>query len=155
MTIEDFLEELVGEIWDEDDVVDRDFIKLGGNRFRVSPRLTFGELCSRLNEPCPIPGDRPLLSLILEHFGRIPEEEESFLCGPFEITAEQVENGRVLSAEVRLLSAEELEERLAAAREEEQKRAEEEAEESDTSLLSRLIRPRSDPDEKKKGGEDA
>ena len=36
VTIEDFLEELVGEIWDEDDVVDSDFVKLGGNRYQVN-----------------------------------------------------------------------------------------------------------------------
>ncbi len=161
VTIEDFLEELVGEIWDEDDVVDRDFIKLGGNRFRVSPKLTLGEICARLSTDCPpgVPADRPLLSLILEHFGRIPEEEESFLCGNLVIEAEQVENGRVTSAGIRLLSDEELEEHLA-----EERRKEEETEDGDEgagtegSILSRLIRPHADPDERgdrgAKGGED-
>ena len=53
ITIEDFLEELVGEIWDEDDVVDKNFVKLGGNRFEVNTRLTLGEICERIGTPCP------------------------------------------------------------------------------------------------------
>ena len=48
VTIEDFLEELVGEIWDEEDVVDYDFYKLGGNRFSVSARLRTGEAFERM-----------------------------------------------------------------------------------------------------------
>ncbi len=165
VTIEDFLEELVGEIWDEDDVVDRDFIKLGGNRFRVVPRLTVGELYARMGAECPsrATADRPLLSLILEHFGRIPEEEDSFLYDRLKITIEQVENGRVLSVELHLLSDEELEElkeKQRAAEEAQRERAEEE----ESSLLSRLIRPKAEsedsPDksgdeENGEGGEDA
>lgn len=108
ITIEDFLEELVGEIWDEDDVVDKNFVKLGGNRFRVNPRMTLGEVCHRIGTK---PTDkrkasRPLLSLILEHFGRIPEEEEIFTLGDFEITIENVEENKVTSVDVHLLSPE-------------------------------------------------
>ena len=36
VTMEDILEELVGEIWDEDDVVREDFKPIGGNRYEVS-----------------------------------------------------------------------------------------------------------------------
>ena len=108
ITIEDFLEELVGEIWDEDDIVDKNFVKLGGNRFRVNPRMTLGEVCHRIGTK---PTDkrkasRPLLSLILEHFGRIPEEEEIFTLGDFEITIENVEENKVTSVDVHLLSPE-------------------------------------------------
>ncbi|MBE6723750.1 MAG: HlyC/CorC family transporter [Ruminococcaceae bacterium] len=154
VTIEDFLEELVGEIWDEDDVVDRDFIKLGGNRFRVTPRLTVGEIWNRTGTEVPAPAgaDRPLLSLILEHFGRIPEEEESFLFDRLEITVEQVENGRIVSVEVHLLSDEELAE-AHAVREKEKTGAEEENS-AEGSLLSRLIRPRSEPDPEPDGGKE-
>ena len=110
VTIEDFLEELVGEIWDEDDVVDRDFIKRGGNRFEVNTHMTLGEIHSRLSlDPLPpSTASKPLLSLLLEHFGKIPEEDESFLYDHLEITVESVENGRVDSVIVHLLSDEEL-----------------------------------------------
>ena len=156
VTIEDFLEELVGEIWDEDDVVDRDFIKLGGNRFRVSVKLTLGEICSRLGTDCPegLAPDKPLLSLLLEHFGKIPEEEEEFRRDRLEFTVEHVENGRVVSADIHLLSEEEAAEKEA---EEAAAHAEEEEEDADGEpMLARVLRrisPDSDDErEHEKGG---
>ena len=104
VTIEDFLEELVGEIWDEDDVVDRNFIKLGGNRFLVNTHLTLGEIAKRLgikpfSSASPI---RPLLSVVLEHFGKVPEEEEVFTLDSVEITVDTVENSVVQNVVIRI-----------------------------------------------------
>jgi CBS domain containing-hemolysin-like protein len=97
VTIEDFLEELVGEIWDEDDVVDPDFIKLGGNYFRVTSRMTVGEAFSRIGLPVPAPtsAQKPLISFILDTLGRMPEEEESFDFQDVEIIADEVKDGRL------------------------------------------------------------
>ena len=113
VTIEDFLEELVGEIWDEDDVVDRDFIKLGGNRFRVNTHMTLGELAGRLGLEPPPAADKPLIALLLEHFGKIPEEDDTFLYDRLEITVGPVEGGRIGTVDVHLLSEDELEARRA------------------------------------------
>lgn len=38
VTVEDIVEELVGEIWDEDDVVEESFVPLGGGRYEVDAR---------------------------------------------------------------------------------------------------------------------
>ena len=111
VTIEDFLEELVGEIWDEDDVVDDNFVKLGGNRFLVNTHMTLNELCDRIGIDCPDArsAEFPLISILLENFGKIPEEEESFiLSDTLEITVEEVENNRVKSVVAHLLSEEDL-----------------------------------------------
>ncbi len=112
VTIEDFLEELVGEIWDEDDVVDDNFVKLGGNRFLVNTHMTLSELCQRIGVDCPDErsAEFPIISVILEHLGRIPEEDddESFIYGNLEFSVEEVENHRVVSAVIRLLSDEDL-----------------------------------------------
>jgi CBS domain containing-hemolysin-like protein len=97
VTIEDFLEELVGEIWDEDDVVDPDFIKLGGNYFRVTSRMTMGEAFGRIGLPAPAPAvaQRPLISFVFDTLGRMPEEEESFDFEDVEIIADEVKDGRL------------------------------------------------------------
>ena len=97
VTIEDFLEELVGEIWDEDDVVDPDFIKMGGNYFRVTSRMTVGEAFFRIGLPAPAyhVAQKPLISFILDTLGRVPEEEESFDFQDVEIIADEIKDGRL------------------------------------------------------------
>lgn len=93
-TVEDFLEEIVGEIWDEDDIVDKNFIKLGGNRFLVSTELTVGDVFRRLKLRLP---DRSLAKKriydwVLENFDQFPAEDESFIYHKFEISIEEIED---------------------------------------------------------------
>ena len=98
-TIEDFLEELVGEIWDEDDVVDENFLKLGGNRFSVNPQCALDEVLRRIGLEN-IPDDtRAVGAWALERLGHIPEEEDSFSL-PFgndmlTVTVEEVSETRI------------------------------------------------------------
>lgn len=105
ITIEDFLEELVGEIWDEDDVVDNDFVKLGGNRFRVSTHLICGEVCERMGIPCPaaVNPARPILSLLLEKFDKLPDEDDCVTVGGLEFTVGEVTDGRIKDVTIRIL----------------------------------------------------
>lgn len=111
VTIEDFLEELVGEIWDEDDVVDQSFTKLGGNKFRIDTKMIISEAFAKMH--CEVPdghiAPRPILSWIIETFGKIPEEGDSFTYKNIEITVDTVENGRVTHVEMRVMSEAELE----------------------------------------------
>ncbi len=110
ITIEDLLEELVGEIWDEDDVVDHDFIKLGGNKFRVNTKMVVSEAFSRMH--CEAPENhiavRPIISWVIETFGKIPEEGESFTYKNMEITIDSVEDNRVQFVEIRIMSESEI-----------------------------------------------
>ena len=77
-TIEDFLEELVGEIFDEDDIVDENFLKLGGNRFSVNPQCQLNDVLSRIGLDLASTDTRAVGAWALERFGRLPEEDESF-----------------------------------------------------------------------------
>ena len=110
VTIEDFLEELVGEIWDEDDVIDHNFIKLGGNKFRVNTKMIVSEAFAKMH--CDPPESkiavRPILSWIIETFGKIPEEGDSFTYKNLEITVDTVEGGRVSYVEMRIMSDSEI-----------------------------------------------
>lgn len=103
VTIEDFVEELVGEIYDEYDTPDADFEKLGGNYFRVSGRLMLRDLIRRVGTDAvsaPSP-HKPVSTWILEMLGRIPEEGDEFSCGDLTVTIDSTEQNRVLFATVK------------------------------------------------------
>ena len=117
VTIEDILEELVGEIFDEEDVVDQNFRALGGNRYMVNTHMLVGNVLERMGYEKVVPRSivvKPMLSFVLETLGRFPAEEESFVYEDLEITAKTVQDGRLTEVIVHILSEEDLAERAAA-----------------------------------------
>jgi CBS domain containing-hemolysin-like protein len=104
VTIEDFIEEIVGEIFDEQDVVDDDFMKLGGNYFRVSGRLALHEMYTRIGigAPAGIAPHKPVSTWILEKLGRLPVEGDCFVFGDLTVEIDETEQNRVLHATVKL-----------------------------------------------------
>ena len=116
-TIEDFLEELVGEIFDEEDVVDRNFQSLGGNKYLVNTHMLLGNAYERMGlgaAPRAIAA-KPILSFMLETMGHLPTEEESYLYNDLEFTAETVEGDRVTEVLIHILDEDDLAARRAAA----------------------------------------
>lgn len=110
VTIEDILEELVGEIFDEEDVVDQNFQTLGGNKYLVNTHMLVSNAYERMGlgfAPRAI-ASKPLLSFILETLGHIPEEDETFLYENIEITAKTMVNGRVEEVILHILDEEDL-----------------------------------------------
>ena len=112
VTIEDILEELVGEIFDEEDVVDQNFRTLGGNRYMINTHMLVGMAYERMGLPKSPRNisSKPLLSFILETLGHLPEEDESFIYENMEITAKTVVDGRLTEVLIHILDEEELEE---------------------------------------------
>ena len=110
VTIEDFLEELVGEIWDEEDVVDEDFYKLGGNRFAINAQLNTGDAFERmgLDRPDDRIASHSIGVWVTEHFGRLPEEDESFIYENLEVSVEKVNKTRVITVIIHILDEDEL-----------------------------------------------
>ena len=116
VTIEDILEELVGEIFDEEDVVDQNFQTLGGNKYMVNTHMLVGNAYERMGiglAPRLIAA-KPLLSFMLETIGRLPEEDESFVYDKIEYTAKTVVDGRVTEVIIHILDEEDLAELNAA-----------------------------------------
>ncbi|MCQ2771108.1 MAG: hemolysin family protein [Clostridia bacterium] len=111
-TIEDFLEELVGEIWDENDVVDPDFIKLGGYNYDVSVKLNVGEVFSRIGYETNNfkVKTRTINAWMVEQLGHIPEEEEKFEFEDLTIECSEVEDGKPIRAIISINDDEEEEE---------------------------------------------
>ena len=115
VTIEDILEELVGEIFDEEDVVDQNFGALGGNKYLINTHMLMGTAYERMGlEPAPRTlAAKPILSFMLETLGHLPAEDESFLYADMEFTAKTIENGCVTEVLVHILDEEDLAARLA------------------------------------------
>jgi len=110
VTIEDILEELVGEIFDEEDVVDQNFQTLGGNKYMVNTHMLMATVYERMSlgrAPRKI-ASKPMLSFILETLGHIPKEDESFLYENIEYTAKTVVDGRLTEVIVHVLDEEDL-----------------------------------------------
>ncbi len=113
-TIEDFLEEIVGEIWDENDEYDEDFIKLGGNYFSISPKMKVGDALKRIGAEVAIPFDIQKKTLEAWLRSKLDEnetplaEDEGFTFGNLAIMAGEMEDGNTLSAvKIRLCDNEE------------------------------------------------
>ncbi len=110
VTIEDILEELVGEIFDEEDVVDQNFQSLGGNKYLVNTHMLVGNAYERMGigrAPREVAA-KPIISFMLETLGHLPEEDESFVYRELEITAKTVTEGRVSEVVIHILDEEAL-----------------------------------------------
>ena len=110
VTIEDILEELVGEIFDEEDIIDKNFQTLGGNRYMINTHMLVSVAYERMgigHAPRNL-ASKPLLSFMLETLGHLPEEEESFVYNDMEFTAKTLVNGRVTEVLVHILDEEDI-----------------------------------------------
>lgn len=95
VTIEDVLEEIVGEIHDEYDDEEPDVVQEEGKRFWVSGRLTLDELSELLGQNF---GDEAVTTvggLIYERLGRVPVSGERLTIDGFRIVVERVVRRRV------------------------------------------------------------
>ena len=117
-TIEDFLEELVGEIFDEEDIVDQNFQSIGGNKYLVNVNLLVGNAFERMGigtAPRAIAG-KPIISFLIERLGHRPEEDETVLFENLEFTVcELDEQQTVTRVEIHVLDEEDMEQRRRAA----------------------------------------
>ncbi|MDO8950454.1 MAG: hemolysin family protein [Actinomycetota bacterium] len=94
VTIEDLLEEIVGEIFDEYDVEETLMIDLGDGRYRVDGRTPIDDLNAVFGTDVELEADS-VGGLFVELSGRIPEAGETLEVEGLLITVEDVEGNRI------------------------------------------------------------
>ncbi len=115
ITLEDILEELVGDIWDESDEEEVDMVELSDNRYEVSGDLNVEDFLHdigfeyRESEMEEIPST--FAGWALETFERIPDEGDSFSYKNLTITVKKVFDQRILKLDVQVTEPEESEEK--------------------------------------------
>jgi CBS domain containing-hemolysin-like protein len=95
VTIEDILEEIVGEIRDEYDVEEQSVEQDGDRRFWVPGRLTVDELSDLVGHNFHREGVTTVGGLVYELLGRVPESGETFTLDGFRVVIERVVKRRV------------------------------------------------------------
>lgn len=94
VTMEDILEELVGEIWDEHDDVVNDTEKISENEYMVSGSADVGELFEMFGLKCDVE-QNTVNGWAMEQLEKIPEIGDSFTDENFAVTVKELDGRRI------------------------------------------------------------
>jgi CBS domain containing-hemolysin-like protein len=95
ITLEDILEEIVGEIRDEHDVEAPPAIRRDGKRFVVDGRVSLNDLSQALGRSFEHPDISTVGGLIYSVLGRVPRAGEELVLDGFRVVVERVDRRRV------------------------------------------------------------
>ena len=102
VTMEDLLEEIVGEIWDEDEEIENDCTKISDTEYIVSGDMPLEDLFELADiDPDDVETDAVTVGgFILEHFTTIPRRKAKFSYENLNLTVQQVNSQRVIAVDV-------------------------------------------------------
>ena len=96
ITLEDILEEIVGEIRDEHDVGEPPSIRREGDRYLVDGRVTLDDLSDALGRSFEHPDVSTVGGLIYSVLGRVPRPGDELTFDGYHVVVERVERRRVM-----------------------------------------------------------
>jgi len=105
VTLEDIVEELVGEIWDEHDEIIEQFQKQEDGSYLISCSADLTDLFDlfSITGACDA---NTVSGWVMEQVGRVPEEGDRFTCEGLDVTVTKVEHRRVMEIRVVVLPQE-------------------------------------------------
>lgn len=97
VTMEDLLEQLVGEIWDEDEVAESKYKRLAGNKFEISGDMHINDMLELIGkEPKYIESEsKSVGGWVIEQIGDIPQNGDGFVYRELKVTVNEVEDNRI------------------------------------------------------------
>lgn len=99
ITLEDILEELVGEIWDESDEVIENIRERSDGSYDINGSTRLSDMCESIG--CSIDSEADTVGgWVTEMLGGIPASGESFECSGMLVTVEATDERRVLEVNV-------------------------------------------------------
>ncbi len=102
VTLEDVVEEIVGEIHDEHDIEEVDFRPLGPKRFLVDGAVSLRVLNRRFQLEFPEEHVTTLAGLLMQKMGKIPVEGDSCEIDTIRFGVRQMDDRRIEAVEMRL-----------------------------------------------------
>jgi len=95
ITLEDILEEIVGEIHDEHDLGEAPAIRQEGDRYWVDGRVTLDDLSQALGRAFEHPEVSTVGGLVYSVLGRVPRAGDELTLDGYQVVVERVERRRV------------------------------------------------------------
>lgn len=115
ITVEDILEELVGEIWDETDVVHEPIVKVSDDTYIAEATQTLNGVFDEIDFDDPEDEDKDGANLqigewVYEQFTSIPRKGDSFDYHNLRVSVEDIQHNRILKVRIQILPKQEDEE---------------------------------------------
>ncbi|MBR1703759.1 MAG: HlyC/CorC family transporter [Clostridia bacterium] len=106
ITMEDILEELVGEIYDEHDDVEKDIVKTGRDSYIVRCSTELPDMFEYFGKEVPESESNTVAGWVLELFGEIPKQDDEITYENLLISVLKTDNRRVEQVRVRVMPSE-------------------------------------------------
>jgi CBS domain containing-hemolysin-like protein len=108
VTLEDIIEEIIGEIQDEYDLSEEDLVqKAGPDEYVFLGRIDLDDFNEVMDSSIPKAESDTLAGYLYDHFGRVPHEGESLQTNGLILTVEQIIGRRIRRVRVQHIPAEE------------------------------------------------
>lgn len=102
VTLEDILEELVGEIWDEHDEVTEEVVKIDESTYHITASANLDKVLSLFGIEEEFISNT-VSGFVMEQMGKLPDEGDSFVYHNLKITVTKVRFRRILETFVELI----------------------------------------------------
>ena len=103
VTLENIIEEIVGEIHDEDEIGDEDtYVQIKPNIYSVDARMNLVELNEKLGTELEAENIDTIGGFIVDHLGRVPEQGTKFTYRGIRFTILEAEERRIHRIQIQM-----------------------------------------------------